>query len=60
MNKKNKSSDIANRYYEPNNNNKHDEISASLAATHELVNDSYMMGDIQQNKDERGEKGYGS
>lgn len=41
-----KSSDLANRYYEPEDYQKKDEVSSGLATTHEQVSDAYMEGEI--------------
>lgn len=48
MNKDNKkSSELADRHYQPEDYQKKDEISAGLAVTHEQVSDAYMEGEIQ-------------
>lgn len=43
---KGKSSDLANRYYEPEDYKRKDQLSSGLATTHEQVSDSYMEGEI--------------
>lgn len=43
---KEKSSDLANRYYEPEDYKRKDQLSSGLATTHEQVSDSYTEGEI--------------
>lgn len=50
--KNKKSADIANRHFELDCEMKDDEVSLGLSATHEQVTDAYIMGDIQQGKND--------
>jgi hypothetical protein len=49
-----KQSDLAGRYFKPDDYQKEDQLSAGLAKTHEQVGDDYFEGTIDQLVDDEG------